>query len=182
MSHNILIIKPFTRVNDNFVDNTSLINAQPVNKNVYHPLITGYPNCRETRVKAEFYSNIGCDVVSETVFNYPHPFLSEKTFRPILCKRMFIVLGSPNTLSLLHSNGFNTFNDFIDEKYDKILDPIKRFNAVVEEVHKLCDRPTKEIVDYLIHIEPRLIQNHNTLKDLQNKEIKDLKKRLYIDD
>ena len=180
--NNILIIHPFTRINDHFLNNDSHINASPIGKNIYHPLVTGFPNSQRIHFKEEFYKYIGCDIVSETVLNYPHPFMTEKTIRPIMCKRMFIILGAPHTLQLLHSKGFQTFDDFVDETYDTILNPEERFLAVVEETKKLCEKPTKKIIEYLKSIEERLNHNFYTLKNLENIEIQELKKRLNIND
>lgn len=178
----ILIPTPLVRINDEFFKSNANIDATPIGKNITHPLIPDGPNSPKSRFQADFYKNIGCDVVSETVFNYPYPYISEKTFRPIACKRMFIILGAPNTLNLLHTKGFETFNDFIDETYDIIPDPEERFLAVVKEVEKLCKKPTEEVIEYLRSIKTRLEHNFKTLKNLENTEIEELKKRFHIND
>lgn len=178
----LLIINPFTRINDEFFTGKYNINATPVGRNVTHPLIVSEPISPNTMFQADFYKHIGCDIVSETVLKYPYPYISEKTLRPIACKRMFIILGAPHTLQILHSKGFQTFDDFVDETYDTILDPEERFLAVVEETKKLCEMPTKKIIEYLKSIEDRLNHNFYTLKNLENAEIQNLKERLHIDD
>lgn len=178
----ILYITPFTRINDEFITGNFPIDASPVNKNILSPIVEGGPNSSKFRFQADFYKKIACDVVSETVLNYPYPYISEKTLRPIACKRMFIILGAPYTLELLHSKGFQTFDDLVDETYDTILDPEERFLAVVSEVEKLCEKPTEEIVEYLRSIKSRLEHNFNILKNLENTEIQELKTRFDIND
>ena len=178
----VLAITPFTRINDEFITNNFLIDATPVNENIYCPIVKGMPNSKQYRFQAGFYKSIACDIVSETVLNYPYPYISEKTLRPIACKRMFIILGAHNTLNLLHSKGFETFNDFVDESYDTIKNPETRFLKVVEEVKKICEKPTSEIIEYLESIKHRLNKNFETLKNLQQVEIEHLKNRLDIDD
>lgn len=178
----ILCLTPFTRINDEFITGNFPIDASPVNKNILSPIVEGGPNSSKFRFQADFYKKIACDVVSETVLNYPYPYISEKTLRPIACKRMFIILGAPYTLELLHSKGFQTFDDLVDETYDTILDPEERFLAVVNEVEKLCEKPTEEIVEYLRSIKSRLEHNFNILKNLENTEIQELKTRFDIND
>lgn len=178
----ILCITPFTRINDEFITGNFPIDASPVNKNILSPVVEGGPNSSKSRFQADFYKKIACDIVSETVLNYPYPYISEKTLRPIACKRMFIILGAPYTLELLHSKGFQTFDDFVDETYDTILNPEQRFLSVVKEVEKICVKSRNEIVEYLRSIEKRLEHNFHTLKNLENTEIQELKEKLKIDD
>lgn len=179
---NLLVITPFTRINDEFVKDSTSINALPVNKNIFSPIVEGEPNSAKYRYQADFYKHIACDIVSETVLDYPYPYISEKTLRPIACKRMFIILGAQYTLELLQSKGFKTFGDLIDESYDAIKNPETRFLKVVEEVKKICEKPTLEVIDYLESIKSRLDKNFETLKNLQQVEINQLKSRLDIDD
>lgn len=63
---------------------------------------------------------------------------SEKTYKPIAFKHPFVVWGPPGTLAFVKSQGFKTFNGFIDESYDDILDDAQRLNTVVAEVNRLC--------------------------------------------
>lgn len=174
---NLLRLDPFCRVNDAFVHDTS-VDATPLTESVCHPMIVGLPNDLATRFQAEFYKNIACDFVVETVLNYPYPYVSEKTLRPIACKRMFVICGPHGILSLLRSKGFVTFDDFIDETYDQELDPIKRFQAVTQEMRNLCTTPLSKIVQYLHDNQSRLDHNFETLMQLQSQELSELESRL----
>lgn len=53
------------------------------------------------------------NIVSETIqfFNSEHPFISEKSFKPIIGLRPFICFGHPRTSEFLKSRGFETFDD-----------------------------------------------------------------------
>ena len=75
MPHNIIQITPFTRVNDLFVSAPD-IDASIPTSNVSNPLITSGPNSKDTRFQADFYKHIACDIVVETVFDYPYPYVS----------------------------------------------------------------------------------------------------------
>lgn len=175
----ILVPKISTRVNDEFIFDNS-VNALPINKDIKHPLITGDANDQKTRYQADFYSKIALDIVTETVFNYPYPCITEKTVRPIAVKRMFIVLGPPKILSMLKSKGFETFSDIIDESYDDIIDPIKRFNAVIKSVESFVSLPIQDIKLYYYRNQQRFEHNYQTLVNLQHSEIVNICLKLKI--
>jgi hypothetical protein len=174
---NVLKIDPFTRVHDLFVQDQR-VDALPNQVNIRHPLILGGPNSMSSRYQAKFYQHAACDFVVETVLDYPYPYVSEKTLRPMACKRMFIVLGPVGVLKILHSKGFETFGDFVDESYDAIQDPSDRFFAVNEQIHQFCARPLEEIVQYLHNNQPKFDHNFNTLKALQQQELKEIISKL----
>jgi len=51
------------------------------------------------------------NIVTETNYQTDgYPFLTEKTFKPIIGMRPFLILGPNGTLDWLHNNGFKTFN------------------------------------------------------------------------
>lgn len=177
--YNLLQIDPVTRVNDLFVQD-DLIDATPVLAPKKSSIVQFAPNSVETQYQADFYQKIACDLVVETVFDYPYPYLTEKTLRPIACKRMFMVLGPCGILKLLKAKGFLTFDDMIDESYDETENPTHRFLKVIGEAKKFCDRPLSEIVQYLKNNQYRLEQNFYVLMNLQQQELQDLK--LQLDD
>jgi hypothetical protein len=170
---NVLRLDPFTRVNDAFVMDHS-IDAGPIASPNRPAIIDSPPHTNQTRYQADFYKHIACDLVVETVLDYPYPYVSEKTLRPISCKRMFLILGPAGILSLLHQKGFCTFDDIIDESYDTIQDPCERFHAVMNQAEKFCDRPLQEIVQYLKDNQSRLERNFQNLKNLQTRELHEL--------
>ena len=46
-------------------------------------------------------------------------------------------VSAPYTTDMLKYLGFQTFDDWFDESYDHILDPHKRLDAVVAELHRI---------------------------------------------
>jgi hypothetical protein len=84
-------------------------------------------------------------VVSETVFYYPKLHLTEKIFKPIVNRRPFILVGAPGNLAYLKSYGFKTFDNWIDESYDKETDPDLRIKMVVDQVKKLSMLSTSQL-------------------------------------
>lgn len=73
----------------------------------------------------DIFTNTLLTVSTETFFDDPGMFITEKTFRPIAMGHPFIILGQVGILKKLQSYGFRT--DFIDTDYDEIADHKKRF-------------------------------------------------------
>jgi hypothetical protein len=127
--------------------------------------------CDANRFQLDFYQHIAVDIVTESVYNYPYPFISEKTLRPISCKRMFILVGAPNTLKLLHNKGFKTFGNVINESYDLEQDPIKRWHLVCKSIQQFVTQPIEEIQLIVKQHQAVLEHNYNTLVDLEKTEL-----------
>ena len=95
------------------------------------------------------------NIVAETQFvNLPsefnRSFVTEKTFNAIANNQLFIVVGHANSLDLLKSLGYRTFDKIIDESYDTISNNQDRLNAVIAEIKRFISRPIAEIrQDYL---------------------------------
>ena len=179
MNRPVNILRPQTRINDKFVYDKR-INASPQLSSTRHPLITGEPADEDTLYKAEFYKYIACDIVVETAFDYPYPYLTEKTLRPIACKRMIIVLGAVGILDLLHQKGFETFDDIIDESYDKIKNPTERFLAVVAQAKKICNTPLSDLKNYIQTNSKKFDNNFENLKKLEDRELQNIAKQFNI--
>ena len=166
----LLILFPFTRINDLFITDGSNIDCS-YNTFDRDPLIVGKPNDDDTRFFAEFYEKIGVDIVCETAFNYPYPFLTEKTYRSLACLRPFIIVGPYKILEFIKSFEFQTFSAIIDESYDQIQDPEKRFFRVCDSVKQFVSRPIDQIQRDIVSIEPILHHNQSVLCSLIEKEL-----------
>lgn len=86
-------------------------------------------------------------VVTETVFYYEKLHLTEKIFKPIVCRRPFILVGAPGNLAYLRSYGFKTFDKWIDESYDNEKDPDKRIELIVDELDKMSKLSISQLND-----------------------------------
>jgi len=112
-----------------------------------------------------FYANSYLHITSETEFDSGStPFLSEKTWRPILNLQPFIYVGNYKSLEKLKSLGFKTFSPFINEDYDLIEDRRERFFAIEQEIKKFAEMPIEEIHEWYHSITDVLIHNQNVLK------------------
>lgn len=129
---------------------------------------------------AEYFRSTFCHIVTETLFYDSTVHLTEKSFRPIVNRRPFILAGPPGSLAYLRSYGFKTFSDFWDESYDQETDPHKRLDLIqklIADLNKLdldqMESLLKKMNDVLSHnyehfynkfpilVKEELIQNLN---------------------
>lgn len=116
------------------------------------------------------YKHVAIDIVCETAFHYPHPYMSEKTLRPMANKRMFILVDAPGKLKYLHDRGFKTFKPFIDETYDTIEHPAERMTAVLKEINRIASIPIDEIKASVLKYVDILEHNHKQLVVMHQQE------------
>jgi hypothetical protein len=70
-------------------------------------------------VNPRCYTDTWFSLVTETIFDYPHTFRTEKIWKPILMGHPFVVAANPGYLKDLRNAGFRTFGHVIDERYDE---------------------------------------------------------------
>jgi len=82
------------------------------------------------------------EIVSETdaLTNY---WFTEKTARCLMTGKPFILVSGQGSLTKLHSMGFKTFGDIIDETYDLEQIPFRRINKIVQSLQELNSSPDR---------------------------------------
>jgi hypothetical protein len=80
------------------------------------------------------YTDTWFSVVTETIFDYPHTFRTEKIWKPILMGHPFVVAANRGYLRDLRRVGFQTFENLIDERYDEIDCPSQRIKCIIDVV------------------------------------------------
>ncbi len=89
-------------------------------------------------VNPRCYTDSWFSLVTETIYDYPHTFRTEKIWKPILMAHPFVVAANPGYLRDLRNAGFQTFNGFIDEHYDQIDCPHTRIQRIIDTMTWLC--------------------------------------------
>jgi len=140
-------------------------------KNIKNKSISGVPNSNESRWRADFLQESLVYLISETVGDYPHVYLSEKTWKAFASKTPFMLAGAKNSLKILKDKGFKTFHDFWDENYDNIPNFYLRSKAIVEQLHYLKNQNYNKIISDCI---PILNHNYNHLKQFRKDELSKL--------
>jgi hypothetical protein len=89
-------------------------------------------------VNPRCYTDSWFSLVTETIYDYPHTFRTEKIWKPILMAHPFVVAANPGYLKDLRNSGFKTFGTLIDERYDQIDSPQVRMDRIIDTVRWLC--------------------------------------------
>jgi len=110
-----------------------------------------------------FLKKAGVYIVSETMFNHPSPYFSEKTVSALLSNRPFIIIGEHGSLRALKQKGYKTFNDMFDESYDNIIDPSSRMESIFELVKDINARSLDEIKENVLKCQDKLFHNRNLM-------------------
>ena len=110
----------------------------------------------------DFYPNILIDVVAESYTSGDTFCPTEKTFRPMLMKKPFIIMGPKNHLIYLRQMGFKTFYEFWDEDYDGY-DPVSRFQCVVKLLDHIANKSKDELNHMYCKMQSILDHNYNLL-------------------
>jgi hypothetical protein len=96
------------------------------------------------------YNTTEIEVVLETLFDDSRLHLTEKILRPIACGQPFILASTYRSLEYLKEYGFKTFDTVWSESYDKIVDPEKRLQAIVDLMGQLANLNSKDQKNLLI--------------------------------
>jgi hypothetical protein len=89
-------------------------------------------------VNPRAYVDTCFSVVTETIFDYPYTFRTEKIWKPMIMCHPFVTAANTGYYRDLHSAGFRTFGHLIDETFDSIDDPTDRANRIVDVVADIC--------------------------------------------
>jgi len=181
-------IEPNSNCNDDFCGQKNLLNLSPIQEDVTHSLlvqdrqnyVTGFINGELDLLElpSEFYKRIALDIVNESLFHHPYPYITEKTIRCIINKRMFVLVAPSGTLEYLKSLGVQTFDDIIDESYDSEKDPSLRLLKIAHIVKEFCTISIEDIKDYYRKNENKFEHNANVFYNIQQKELERLKQKV----
>jgi len=106
-----------------------------------------------------YYQSSLISVVTETNFEEPDIFNTEKIFKPMIHRHPFIIVGPYKTLEKLRELGYNTFHEFWDESYDDIEDPTERLLKIVEICKDINNWSAQQ--KKLFFYKSMIITNHN---------------------
>jgi hypothetical protein len=121
----------------------------------------------------ELYSQTQYTLVAETQTDNGWSFFTEKIAKPILARRLFLVVSGQHYLRNLRQLGFKTFEGIIDESYDNEPDLETRISMVLEQVKCLQQKDAQIIKSQIVDV-----TNHNfdvmMRSDWQKQLIKEL--------
>jgi len=104
----------------------------------------------------KIYNQTSYTVVAETCWQNHFSFFTEKTAKPIIARRLFVMFAGQGYLQSLRSLGFRTFNGIIDESYDHEIDDYIRWRRAWEQVEYIKSQRQAIILEKI-----RPIVEHN---------------------
>jgi hypothetical protein len=102
------------------------------------------------------FNDCAFNLISETNDNDYEIFITEKLWKPIIARQVFVVHGNYHYLKRLQDMGFKTFNTVFDESYDNEQDSNKRIDCIV----KLC-KELRKMDTVKLYRETETIRQHN---------------------
>ena len=178
-----ITVVPFTRIRDKIIPSEELAcvyteAAECLNHSYRNPLIAVDANF--SNFDAGFLKYSFVNLVAETVFDYPYPYLSEKTFKCFWELSPFIIIGATGSLAYLKQIGFKTFDAWFDESYDLTADPSARLTKIFRLIDIIskwslsdCQEVYNQMKTVLEHNRQHYIDYFN--QELLNKTIKAIK-------
>jgi hypothetical protein len=127
----------------------------------YHVQYLGRSMMQSTVLPIALYEQTQHSVVCETRTDVCFP--TEKTCKPIMAQRLFVVLSCRGYLRHLRLLGFRTFGNVIDESYDSEPNDIVRWRRALEQMRSLVGRPWPELWPQL---QPVVAHNLQRLRSL----------------
>lgn len=106
------------------------------------------------------YNQTAYSIVAETGTDNRYSFFTEKTVKPIMARRLFVMFAGRGFLQNLRLLGFQTFGDVVDESYDLVYNNHDRWSAAFEQVQRLCKMDQLEVFE---KIKPVIEHNYNLL-------------------
>jgi len=161
MTKHKIIDRGIFTLGNNDPEQIKLINADQItlpsdDKKMHGEL--GIPNDTMTLGPLEAWNSHLITIVTETqhLSKVGFPFFSEKTWKPIIGMRPFLLLGDGGSIQYLKDHGFYTFNELFgiqkdDATVDDIVNAVKIFNQNPTEVYT-------SVLDQLRHNKKRFYE------------------------
>lgn len=110
----------------------------------------------------DIFNQTAYSIVAETGWDNRYSFFTEKTAKPMLAKRLFVMFSGAGFLKNLKALGFRTFDNVIDESYDSVVSDYDRWSLALEQVKRLCNMDQIEVFK---QIKPAVEHNYELLME-----------------
>jgi hypothetical protein len=116
------------------------------------------------------------DIAVETITDYF--FVTEKTLRPIMSEKPFMVFSCQNYHKKLSEKyGFKLYDELIDYSFDSIPELDKRFDAQINELVRISNKYTAEEIFHLTRETTSF--NFSILEKLRNTKFVNIPREIY---
>ena len=94
-------------------------------------------------------------------------FLSEKTWKPLILGKPYIMVGPPGYYKYLQSFGFKLYDEIFDYSFDEITDIDTRIQYIVSEINKL---KSENYMELYLKIKDKVEYNRNLAISITQKD------------
>jgi hypothetical protein len=109
-------------------------------------------------------------VITETLYEQPGIFLSEKAYKPFLSCQPFVLCGQSGTVNVLRLQGYDVYDTWINHEYDNIIDNKKRMSVIMKEILRLNSLSHNEWTKMLKEMLPTIKKNLRNLMNSYDKK------------
>lgn len=129
---------------------------------------------------SEFYGSSAIDIFGESVFDNTHcVFPTEKTWKPIIYKKVFLSLTSPRFYQWLKSEGFKVYDEIFDYSFDTINDNNERYTTFWKQIKNISELSISELQEKIKQpsVQEKLEYNSNLAltKNIVPKELEEFR-------
>jgi hypothetical protein len=107
----------------------------------------------------EEYDDSWFSAITETEMTAEPVRITEKPLSALVNFHPIVMFGNPGALGMIRSLGFETFQGAIDERYDEVADPRRRFDMAYGEFARLCRMDEAEMGKLEAELAEKLVFN-----------------------
>jgi DNA-binding protein Fis len=135
-----------------------------------HSMVFGVPHDIHSLGNLDIWQYHFLNVVSETEFNpWDNMFITEKTWKPILGLRPFVINGQTKIYKYLRDNGFKTFNHYFPVELENISERTVH-DSIIDVIQYLSKLNKQEILDLYQQMLPDLEHNRQRFFDFAQEQ------------
>jgi hypothetical protein len=102
-------------------------------------------------------------LVTETVFDIPYSFRTEKIWKPIVMGHPWIAVANSGFYQDLRNLGFQTYSHIVDESFDQIDNNEQRMDRIITVVQDLCRQDLASFLNECYNVSKYNQQHHREL-------------------
>jgi hypothetical protein len=129
-------------------------------------------------IPINLYQDSYCHLVIETLFDADQSggtFLTEKTYKCLKFGQPFVIIGTAHSLRTLRQQGYKTFDNVIDNQYDKITDNTQRWMAIRKTILKI---QSQNMHEWFLRCLPDIKHNQQVFDNVNKHSLNTITQRL----
>ena len=131
----------------------------------------GIPHDIHTLGNMDYWQNHFLTVVGETEFlPWDNMFITEKTWKPIIGLRPFVLNGQTKIYKYLRDNGFHTFNHYWSHIEMEELPEVEVHNSIINVIKFLSTLSNTTLLEIYSDMLPALKHNRNRFFEFANEQ------------